>query len=533
MKAPAEPFDEVLRQRELDLLGIVDTPAEERFDRITRLAQRLFDVDIALVSLIDHDRQWWKSRQGMFDTQAPRMTSFCGHAILSSEVMEVSDALQDPRFHDNPQVTGPPHVRFYAGAPLHMLSGRRAGTLCVAHSEPRQLTEAQRADLRALADLVEEALYARDRDLLKRQAEERERLLNALFELSPIGIALIDVDTRQLLEANAALAEQQQEGMGALLKQTYEELLPVSQRGLELVRFARLATPGWHPPFESEFERRDGTTYPVQIYAAMMMARNGRRNIWMLVEDISSRREAERLKSEFLATVSHELRTPLTAIAGTLGLLRGGAVGALPVPVLPLVEAAWENSQRLQYLINDLLDLERLEAGRMHLQSSVQPLLPLLEEACRSNESYAHQLDVTLKALDLDQSPAAMALVNVDAHRLQQVLGNLLSNAAKFSPPGGEVRLWVDHSEPGWIRVSVQDQGPGITPGFRDRLFDKFTQADSSDRRRHGGTGLGLAISRQLMMLMDGYVGFESELGAGSTFWIELPLQGHQAASGE
>lgn len=533
MEIPATPLDEAQRQRELDLLNILDTPPEERFDRITRLARRLFQVDMVLVSLIDHDRQWWKSRAGMEEKESPRTTSFCAHAILEDDILEIQDAALDPRFHDNPAVLGSPHVRFYAGAPLRMLSGRRAGTLCLVGSQPRVLSEIERDDLRALADMVEEALYDRDRALLHRQAEERERLLNALFELSPVGIALIDVETRQLREVNDALADQQQVQVVELLERHYEDLFPAGQQGLELGRFARLARPGWHPPFETECQRRDGETFPVQIHAAMMTARNGRQKVWMLIEDISERREAERMKSEFLAMVSHELRTPLTGIAGTLGLLRGGALGALEGKAAELIDVAWRNSERLQFLINDLLDLERLEAGRMHLTVRNQPLLPLIQSALREHEPYAGQFDVTLEAPGLTSGPAASANVEVDDFRLQQVLGNLLSNAVKFSPPQSSVSVWAEHSEPGWIKLNVCDQGPGISPEVRPRLFQKFSQGDSSDRRRHGGTGLGLAISRQLITLMKGHVGFDSVPGEGATFWIELPLQSLSDPGGE
>jgi diguanylate cyclase (GGDEF)-like protein len=160
MKAPPKPPDEDRRIRTLQSLGILDTPAEERFDRVTRLACRLFGVPIALVSLVDEDRQWFKSRQGLDATETPREISFCGHSILGREVMLVEDADLDERFSDNPLVCQDPAIRFYAGAPLEASDGSRLGTLCLIDREPRTLDEDEIALLRDLADMVERELVA-------------------------------------------------------------------------------------------------------------------------------------------------------------------------------------------------------------------------------------------------------------------------------------------------------------------------------------------------------------------------------------
>jgi diguanylate cyclase (GGDEF)-like protein len=158
--APATPVDEAARLAELRSLGLLDTDPEERFDRVTRLAQRLFDVPIALVSLVDHDRQWFKSRQGLDATETPRDISFCGHAILDNEVLHVSDATRDPRFADNPLVQGEPRIRFYAGCPIVGPSGTKIGTLCIIDRSPRSLSERDTASLRDLAGMVEQELAA-------------------------------------------------------------------------------------------------------------------------------------------------------------------------------------------------------------------------------------------------------------------------------------------------------------------------------------------------------------------------------------
>jgi diguanylate cyclase (GGDEF)-like protein len=158
MEQPTKPGDETQRLRSLQVLGLLDTLPEERFDRITRLAARLFDVPISLISLVDRERQWFKSRHGLDASQTSREVSFCGHAILEEKPLIVTDSLRDPRFADNPLVTGAPGVRFYAGHPIHGADGSRVGTMCVIDHRPREFTAEQRASLADLAAMVDQEL---------------------------------------------------------------------------------------------------------------------------------------------------------------------------------------------------------------------------------------------------------------------------------------------------------------------------------------------------------------------------------------
>lgn len=228
---------------------------------------------------------------------------------------------------------------------------------------------------------------------------------------------------------------------------------------------------------------------------------------------------ASRVKSEFISTVSHELRTPLTAISGALGLVAGGVAGALPAAASEMVGIALKNSKRLSFLINDLLDMEKLLAGKLHFDRRVQPLMPLLEQALADNQAYAAQFGVRYVLRERVDG----VQVEVDAQRLQQVLANLLSNAAKFSPSGAAVEVDVVQRG-GTVRVTVTDHGPGIATEFQPRIFQKFSQADASDTRQKGGTGLGLAISRELTERMGGRMGFQSQPGEGARFFFELPV---------
>lgn len=234
--------------------------------------------------------------------------------------------------------------------------------------------------------------------------------------------------------------------------------------------------------------------------------------------DISEQKEVQRLKSEFVSTVSHELRTPLTSIRGSLGLLAGGVAGQLSAHAVSLLNIALKNCERLLDLINDLLDVEKIQTGNMEFHMQPHDLLPLIEQCMESNRAYGQQFGVTYV---MTGAPAAAWAV-VDANRFQQVMSNLLSNSAKFSHPGSRVEISVSTAG-GRITVAVKDFGVGIPADFQRRVFERFSQADSSDSRYKGGTGLGLNISKALVERMDGKIGFATQVGRGTTFWVNFP----------
>lgn len=240
--------------------------------------------------------------------------------------------------------------------------------------------------------------------------------------------------------------------------------------------------------------------------------------------DITELKKTERLKSEFVSTVSHELRTPLTSIQGSLGLLCGTVAGSLPAGARNLLDVARRNSDRLALLINDLLDMEKIEAGRLHFDLARQPIMPLIEQSLEANAGYAVTYRVQFKLTQA--APSAQA--RVDANRFLQVMANLLSNAAKFSPAGADVEVSVAAAQ-GRVRIAVRDRGPGVAAEFRDSIFQKFRQADATDTRARSGTGLGLAISKAIVEGMEGEIGFHTDLGAGSLFYFELPLDSQEA----
>ncbi|TVT68723.1 MAG: response regulator [Pseudomonas sp.] len=275
-----------------------------------------------------------------------------------------------------------------------------------------------------------------------------------------------------------------------------------------------------HFTTELRLQHKHGHVVPVLLRGHIQRDPQGMaQRISGTLMDLTERKRVEQMKNDFVSTVSHELRTPLTSISGALGLIVGGALGSAPPTMQQMLEIAYRNSLRLGHLINDLLDMEKIAAGKMSFELREHSLGDLLEESRASNQALCEQHGVRCTL----EHPTDV-LVWVDGLRLQQVLGNFLSNAVKFTPEGGEIRL---HSSLRGtkVRISVTDQGPGIPEAFRSRVFEKFAQADASDSRQKSGTGLGLAITKELIERMGGTVGFDCVPGQGTTFWCELPIQ--------
>jgi PAS domain S-box-containing protein len=235
--------------------------------------------------------------------------------------------------------------------------------------------------------------------------------------------------------------------------------------------------------------------------------------------DITQQLEAERMKKEFTSTLSHELRTPLTSIIGSLQLINSGVLGDIDKDVLELTTIAERNGQRLLDLINDILDVEKIESGKLTLQPEPFVMSELITESLTLNRAFAERFKVRL----VTKGEIPPVEVNADRKRLQQVMTNLLSNAAKFSPEGSAVEVSMGSAD-GNVRVEVHDSGPGIPESFRNRIFGRFAQADMSHTRQKGGTGLGLAICKRMLEMMGGRIGFADRPGGGTIFWFELPL---------
>jgi len=271
--------------------------------------------------------------------------------------------------------------------------------------------------------------------------------------------------------------------------------------------------------FETEHEHKDGHLIPVEIFLQYVDPPGESPRFVAVVRDIAERKRLDKIKSEFISTVSHELRTPLTSIRGSLGLVTGGVLGSeLPGPAKEMLTIATNNTERLLLLINDILDIQKMESGQMAFKFSNLELMPFIEKALQENDGFAEQHKVQFviaKRLDKGQ-------VYADPDRLMQVMSNLLSNAAKFSPEGEAIEVSLARHKDA-LRISVTDHGPGIPEEFHDKVFEKFTQSDSSDNRKKGGTGLGLSITKMMVEKHGGRIGFVSQKGLGTTFFVDLP----------
>ena len=267
-----------------------------------------------------------------------------------------------------------------------------------------------------------------------------------------------------------------------------------------------------------EIQARQGDT-DVEIVTRLHRDASGRRVFLSVLRDITSRKRIEKVKMETVARVSHELRTPLTSIKGALGLLQSGSVGDLPDSMLRLVDIATRNSDHLLTMVNDILDLERMNAGRMTLEKRPENLLDIVDETRNLNSTFKEEAGLSIKLhADADQYPVAC-----DRGRIAQIMMNLLSNAAKFSPENGVIEITLTTHD-NVVRVSVRDHGPGIPIKEQGKLFRDFAQVASADGKTRAGTGLGLAISKKLVTMHGGHIGLTSTEGEGTTVHFDLPL---------
>lgn len=371
----------------------------------------------------------------------------------------------------------------------------------------------------------------------RKQAEELIAQTSRLNQeiLDSADYAIISTDTNGIIltfnrAAEKMLGYRADELVGKSTPALFHDAEEVLRRARELTKagvpvepgfevFVALARRGQADTHEWTYIRKDGSRFPISLTVTALHDGAGAVTGFMgMAQDISEKRKIERMKNEFISTVSHELRTPLTSIRGSLGLIAGGVTGELPPQVKVMVDIAHKNSERLVTLVNDILDIEKIESGNMQFDMKPLELVPLIEQALEVNRAYGDQFKVSFRL----ERPQHAVTVNADAGRLMQVMANLLSNAAKFSPADGTVNVSVQSAEKR-VRISVADHGQGIPEEFRGKIFQKFSQADSSDTRKIGGTGLGLSITKAIVEQMGGSIGFDSEVGVGTTFFADLP----------
>jgi PAS domain S-box-containing protein len=391
------------------------------------------------------------------------------------------------------------------------------------------------ASLLAEAEGTGKKLAAQAEELAAQEQKIQQALTLTTMILDHTSVAIYSTDpagviTRFNQTAQSWLGYGEAEVCGRLTPAAFHERAELKRYAEQLGRVhgvpptsgvdTLLALPRRSYPEHREWTlvRKDGSRFPASVSVVPLEAQDGSIHGFVLVaNDLSHQKEVELLKNEFVSTVSHELRTPLTSIRGSLGLLAGGVAGAFQGQAKSLLDIAQRNAERLILLVNDILDMEKIEAGKMRFTLKSVDVDMLAAEAMQTAEGLA-----ATRSIKLTRTAKAPGLrVQADEQRLQQVMANLLSNAIKFSPEGGVVEIAVDEHE-GQARVRVTDHGPGIPEAGQARIFQKFYQADSSSAREKGGTGLGLSICKALVERMDGRLSFKSKPG-DTTFEFTLP----------
>jgi len=387
----------------------------------------------------------------------------------------------------------------------------------------------RQAQLEELNATLEQRVQERTKALTEALSVVRQsgQRINAIIETAQDAFIGIDLRGRIIdwnSQAEALFGWSRDEVIGRSLG-----ALIVPERFLaHFERAIRMANEVGHlEVFERTAERivqtRGGVEVPIEMTARLVVG-PGNDFFSIFVRDISLRKKVEQMKNELVATVSHELRTPLTSMRASLSLLDSGAVDDLPEDAKELIEIAHRHCERLVRMVNDMLDVEKVESGHVHLVRMDQEVAPILRDAVAAMQGHAQQAGVRLACAST--LPGVHA--EVDGDRLTQVLTNLLSNAIKFAPPGSLVEAALGWHGEG-MRICVLDRGPGIPQAFRGRIFERFAQSEEESVRRQG-SGLGLSISKKIVEEHGGSIGFEDREGGGTIFHVDLPLNATNVA---
>lgn len=522
MTAAGLPVSESQRLGALQSYGVLDTPDESAFDELVQLASYICQVPIALVSLVDDHRQWFKSRVGLGVQETPRELAFCAHAILQpDQVLQVPDAQQDPRFADNPLVTEDPNIRFYAGMPLVTPEGHALGTLCVIDRTPRTLTPAQDKALRVLGRQVMALLTLR-RALAQQQRDDlRNRQLARAVEQSPVQVLMADA-IGNIVYVNPKLSEitgysaEELIGRNPRLFQSGNKTPQEYKELWQTLRSGRT----WYGEFCNK--KKNGDLYWEQASISPLLDVNKRITHYVAVkEDITERRRTQELlraKNEelkgFAYTVSHDLKAPLRGITGYAQEMVRKHQDGLSERAQFCISQIITASTNLDRLIEDLLKYARLDAETLTF-SDVR--LDTLVDGLLRDRSFTLAEQKTELTVSLPPLP-----LHTWERGLQQVLSNLITNAIKYSrdslPPKITIKA-VMH--PGRCEIVVQDNGIGFDMKYHDRIYGLFNRLVRPEKFE--GTGAGLAIVKKILEKLGGSIRAESVLGQGTTFFVEVP----------
>lgn len=520
-------MNEETRLAALHSLALLDTPPEERFDRFTRLAQRLFGVSIALMSLVDRDRQYFKSRCGVDLTGIPRSGSFCSYALQHDGAFVVEDAATDPRFRHSDLVAGA-GIRFYAGAALETRGGERIGTLCMLDTTPRRFSAAEREQLADLARMLEREVQAGGVEGVQQDAETAREELRRFFSLSLDMLCVAGTDG-YFKKLNPAWEATLGWTIADLTGRPYLEFVHPEDRERTLSEAKLLERGNITVAFENRYRCKDGS-YRHLLWSAVTDQASGL--IYSVTRDISALRAAEeelrrsraraeaagQARSRFLTNMSQEFRAPLNAVLGFTNMLLEQGEGASPRQ-RSYLEGIQANGRDLLFLVNDILDLARLESGHAGIERAPVDLGETVASVVSRLELQARQKGLELRS----EVPPGLAPLVTDVRHLKQVLLNVAGNAVKFTSEGHvTIRVVADAAGGRPERIEIEDTGAGISYELQDEVFVAFHRPSEDLNRRYAGTGLGLTVSRAWCEHLGFRLQLWSRIGAGTTFTIYL-----------
>mgnify|MGYP000024946000 CR=1 FL=1 len=525
-ECPQSAINEALVNTEKNAGAVVELYALDP-ERVLSLEEKLlaglaigakcFAMPLGLIARVDDKHchvEYAVSEDGSLTKgqQCPSSQGFCHQIWLEGETLAIEDvkALESDYAADTFLLD----TRSYLGACVKV-KGLSYGTLCFTSARPE--SQPYSAGDKAVVQLFAEwAGNEITTFLIQADLAAKAERMRCIVDNVVDGI--ITVNAAGCIESiNAAVTKIFAYTAVDLLGQPLQRLLsaPIDDN-LLLPDVSEVSA---NPYRELEGCRKGGEVFLLEVAVSVLHIEDEPLFI-VIMRDVTERKRVENLKNQFISTVSHELRTPLTAIRGALGIVLGKEASSLSARALKMLETANRNSERLTFLINDILDLEKIDAGEMNFDMRVIDVNAVAHRALLENGGYASKYNVHLALTPMEEP---LSFVLGDENRLLQVFANLLSNAIKFSQTGTTVSVVIGNSGEGCVRITVKDSGAGIPEDFQSKIFARFSQADGTDTRQQGGTGLGLAVSKAIVEHHSGAMGFSSQVDVGSEFYFDLP----------